>query len=73
MKTEQEYIEELESLVDAFAELTKFHELATVDSRAAELLMHAHELAGIEGPDPDGELLKQWLEELRIANSHELT
>lgn len=68
MKTEQEYIEELESLVDAFVDLVKFHELDTVDSRALELLSHANALEGV--PDRDN---KEWLEEVRVANSHELT
>jgi hypothetical protein len=71
MKTEQEYIEELESLVTAFTDLAKFHELATVDSRAVELLLHADALEGI--PDGESEDSKAWLEELRVANSHELT
>ena len=70
MKTAEDYIEELESLVGAFADLAKFHELATVDSRAVELLLHAKELEGVVDSDPDN---TAWLEELRIANSHELT
>ncbi len=71
MKTSEEYIEELESLVDAFAALTRFHELATVDSRAVELLLHADLLSGVA--EEESEDAKAWLEELRAANSHELT
>ena len=71
MKTSEEYIEELESLVDAFAALAKFHELATVDSRAVELLLHADSLSWVGEEESDDS--KAWLEELRVANSHELT
>lgn len=71
MKTSEEHIEELETLVDAFADLAKFHELATVDSRAVELLVrHRNMFALTEDVHESDE---DWYKRLCQENSHEMS
>lgn len=55
----------LTKLVGELAEVIKFHELETVDSKAAELLEilnHLEETADVD------ESMDEWLEQIRVAN-----
>lgn len=55
----------LTKLVGELAEVIKFHELETVDSKAAELL---EMLDHLEEDVEVGESMDEWLEQIRQAN-----
>ena len=64
-------VEDTKQLVRDLAALVRFHELDTVDSRAVELLHQASEIENT--PLVNESELDEWIEEVRVANMHELT
>mgnify|MGYP001820872234 CR=1 FL=1 len=59
-----------EELIKDMADLVRFHELATVDSRAVELLQRAEDLGVTEDEESEH---SEWLEAVRQENLHPLT
>jgi len=59
-------IENLTKLIDELAEVIRFHELATVDSKAAELLEQIDEMK--LNSKVDDEDITDFIEDMRVAN-----
>ena len=67
-KTEEEHFEELFGITEELIALVKFHELDTVDSKAAELLDRYDQHTSIMAQEGDQDL-DEYIESIRVANS----
>jgi stalled ribosome rescue protein Dom34 len=72
MMSNTDYTEALETLVQQFSDLVKFHEIEAVDSKAVELLLITEELFSLEEKETDQDL-GEWIEQIHQANMHEMT